>query len=402
MASSSNLIQAMSAITLEDEEEGGIVLGGTDVADEEAVPHGFNNKLCLVGRFIIEGIVDFQAMQHTLASLWKPGKGVHVKEIETNLYVFQFFHEIDLKRVVEGSPWSFNRKTLIIARMKEGEIPREVKLNALDLWVQIYDLRIGFMTEKVLKEIGNYVGTYIESCSSNFTGAWRDYMRIRVKIDLDKPLKRKMKIRKTGADWFWVNFKYENVPTFCFICGHLGHSEKFCGKLFDIPEEEITKPYGVWMRAPLRKQTRLVGSRWLRNDTLSDQNTATNDAGNLRTTMNQAPRNQEVVVTDGINQGDKESQNKEIGGNQANLKKQNPVEIGNISNTEKGGVTVVENKKRRTNYGLDADNEMGQRTELMTGYEEEEIQEMDHDVNCPNNSKNGPEASSVKGARLGQ
>lgn len=118
------------------------------------------------GRFIIEGVVDFQEMQHTLASLWKPGKGVHVKEIETNLYVFQFFHEIDLKRVVEGSPWSFSHKVLIIARMKEGEVPTEVKLNALYLWVQIYDLRVGFMTEKVLKEIGNFFGIYIDSCSS--------------------------------------------------------------------------------------------------------------------------------------------------------------------------------------------------------------------------------------------
>lgn len=104
MASTSKLIQAMNDITLEDEEEGGMVLGGTDVNEDAVISHGFNNKLCLVGRFIVEGAVDFQAMQNTLASLWKPGKGVHIKEIETNLYVFQFFHEIDLKRVVEGSP----------------------------------------------------------------------------------------------------------------------------------------------------------------------------------------------------------------------------------------------------------------------------------------------------------
>lgn len=82
-------------------------------------------------------------MQHTLASLWNSGWGVHIKEIGTNMYVIQFFHEINLKRVIEGSPWSFNRKALIIDRMKEGEVPRGVKLNSIDLWVQIYDLRAG-------------------------------------------------------------------------------------------------------------------------------------------------------------------------------------------------------------------------------------------------------------------
>lgn len=69
-------------------------------------------------------------------------------------------------------------------------------------------------------------------------------MRIRVTIDLSKPLKRRMKVKKSGSVWVWITFKYENVPTFCFICGLLGHSEKFCNKLFDTPEEDIVKPYG--------------------------------------------------------------------------------------------------------------------------------------------------------------
>lgn len=30
----------------------------------------FDVKLCIVGRFINEGVVDFTAMEQTLASLW--------------------------------------------------------------------------------------------------------------------------------------------------------------------------------------------------------------------------------------------------------------------------------------------------------------------------------------------
>lgn len=59
---------------------------------------------------------------------------------------------------------------------------------------------------------------------------------IRVKIDITKPLKRRMKLRKAGGEWIWITFKYENVPMFCFICGIIGHSEKFCNTLFDTPE----------------------------------------------------------------------------------------------------------------------------------------------------------------------
>lgn len=110
--------------------------------------------------------------------------------------------------------------------MKEGDISRSVNLNKIYLWVQIYDLRPGLMTERILREVGIYIGEYIESCPTNFSGMWREYMRIRVKIDLSTPLKRRMKVRRTGSDWLWITLKYENVLTFCFICGLIGHSEK--------------------------------------------------------------------------------------------------------------------------------------------------------------------------------
>lgn len=123
----------------------------------------------------------------------------------------------------------------------KGNNPRCAQLDSLDLWVQIHELPVGCMLERIIKEMGNFIGTYIESCSKNFNGGWKEYMRQRVRIDLEKPLKRKMKIRKSGNDCQWIVFKYENVPTFCLICGALGHSEKFCIKLFDTPENEITK-----------------------------------------------------------------------------------------------------------------------------------------------------------------
>lgn len=87
------------------------------------------------------------------------------------------------------------------------------------------------MTEKIITEIDNYIRTFVESCSTNFTDVWTKYMRVRVSVKINKPLKRKMKVRKSGAEWFWITFKYENFPTFYFICGIMGHSDKFYSRL---------------------------------------------------------------------------------------------------------------------------------------------------------------------------
>lgn len=189
MEGSSSLIQSMSVISLEEEEEGVLCIEGTNEDIGAFQEQGFDPKLCVVGRFISEGKVDFLAMQHTLAALWKPGRGVFIKELDMNLYIFQFYHELDVKRVLEGCPWSFNRRALVMNRLKEGENPRCVDLNSLELWVQVHDLRAGYMSEKILQGIGNYIGKYAHGCPNNFSGVWRDYMRIRVSIHLDKPLK---------------------------------------------------------------------------------------------------------------------------------------------------------------------------------------------------------------------
>ena len=63
----------------------------------------------------------------------------------------------------------------------------------------MYDVPVGFMSERVAKHIGDYIGQYILSDPNNFSGGWRAYMRVRVLFDVHFPLKRKMKIKKPGG-----------------------------------------------------------------------------------------------------------------------------------------------------------------------------------------------------------
>lgn len=252
--------EGIAMIRLKDEEEGGLMYDGTmeDTVSEIDI------RWCLVGKFLTESSIDFQAMQDKMASLWRPGRGVYVKELETNRYIFQFYHEIDIRRVIEGSPWTFGRHQLVIERLKPGDDPRSIALNSLDLWVQLHGMNPGYMSQRVVQDVGNYIGSFVESDSNNFMNVWRDYLRVRVSVPLDRPLKRRMKLRKNEKEWCWVNFKYEGVPTFCFICGLMGHGEKFCEKLFEMPVENIEKPYGIWMRAEPKRKNHTIGAKWLR------------------------------------------------------------------------------------------------------------------------------------------
>ncbi|KAJ9189518.1 hypothetical protein P3X46_000801 [Hevea brasiliensis] len=168
-------------------------------------------------------------MKNTLADLWRPGRGMFVKEIEKGLFLFRFFHIVDMNRVWDGGPWSFNNHLLILHRMAEEEVPGGVPLYYAEFRVRVYDLPSDLITQVMAKHIGDYVG--------------RKYMRIRVKIDVRKPLKRWKKLQKPDGSQMVFHFKYERLPIFCFLCGRLGHNDRYCEQLFIAGEGVVDRPW---------------------------------------------------------------------------------------------------------------------------------------------------------------
>uniref|UniRef100_A0A803Q9H0 Zinc knuckle CX2CX4HX4C domain-containing protein n=1 Tax=Cannabis sativa TaxID=3483 RepID=A0A803Q9H0_CANSA len=166
---------------------------------------------------------------------------------------------------MEGSPWTFDRVPLIFERLKIGENPRLVVLNKLEFWVQIHNLTTGFMSERVVRDLGNFVGTFVKSDPNNFIGVWRDYLWVRIKLDITRPLRRKKKLEKQGSVVCYAHFKYEDLPTFCFICGILGHSDRSFERLFDTPRDQIKNLFSLEMKALPRRKNYAIGAKWLRS-----------------------------------------------------------------------------------------------------------------------------------------
>lgn len=71
--------------------------------DLEVEEEGVDTRWALVGRFLSNIPFDFNVMKNMMAGLWQPGKGMYVKELGNNWYLFQMGHEIDISRVIEGS-----------------------------------------------------------------------------------------------------------------------------------------------------------------------------------------------------------------------------------------------------------------------------------------------------------
>lgn len=82
---------------------------------------------------------------------------------------------------------------LILGVIKEGENPPEILLFNVSFSVQIHNLPMGFMSERVGQNIGNYLGKFLEYNEKNFVNSRRPFMHICVLIDVRKPLKKSIK-----------------------------------------------------------------------------------------------------------------------------------------------------------------------------------------------------------------
>jgi hypothetical protein len=82
-----------------------------------------------------------------------------------------------------------------------------------------------------------------------------NYVRLRVMIDVRKPLMRFVSLAVEGEGRKRLAVKYEKIPFFCKRCGLLGHNHEECG---DGDWESKDLQYGDWMLAIRRNSAQTV------------------------------------------------------------------------------------------------------------------------------------------------
>ncbi|XP_019190338.1 PREDICTED: uncharacterized protein LOC109184755 [Ipomoea nil] len=255
-----DLTSLCANLTLADVDDEGIAirLPNVPIAEPER-----ESEFFAVGRLVMTKLVKFGFFQDTMAAIWQPAMGVTMQQIQSQRYLIRFYHEADLVRILSDGPWSFEQSLLIMRRVMPGEDPEVVPLDLADFWVQIHSLPTGLRSAVVVSAIGSFLGTLVMVDERNFDGTMRTYYRVRVTIDATKPLKKQMKLKKDNGVWVLVDFRYERLPTFCFVCGIIGHGDRVCPKIVQGVDLANGKPYGAWLRAGARRTVPSVGQRWV-------------------------------------------------------------------------------------------------------------------------------------------
>lgn len=333
----------MASLDIEEEENESFVF---DEADED---ESNRYELCLIGRFLTEKTINMRAMKSKMADVWKPTMGISIKELEQGIYLFQFFHKEDMLWVTKGGPWMFDNAMLAIEAVGAYEDPVKVPLWHVNIWIQIHDLPMGFMTEAVGKQLGNFFGKFLEYDSKNNTSIWRECMRVKIKFDVRKPLKRKKKIVKKDGKEFTVTCKYERLGEFCFLCGLVTHTDRFCRKFIDRRGSEGEKEWGLWLKAPPRRAAGQNQSRWLRDEGDESWETKISGETNSRDSRDKGNSNGSKQMFKGSNSRSLVIKESRAGNAEAKLAgfTTNSNSLYGLMDEENIGLKIDERKRRR-------------------------------------------------------
>ncbi|KAH6779278.1 hypothetical protein C2S52_010515 [Perilla frutescens var. hirtella] len=183
------------------------------------------------------------------------------REIESNLFSFQFNSKRDMDKVLSIEPWHFNKQVLILCKVKSEVQPSAMVLNTIPFWIRIYDIPLVGHDRDTMKQIGSKLGEFMEIDEATLGGLSRSVC-IKVRINLEAPLKRGIKIHMDQSSLKWLPVKYERLFSFCYEYGKLGHLMKDCGlaedRDFEEKQDEESLPFGDWLRASPMKQVRVV------------------------------------------------------------------------------------------------------------------------------------------------
>jgi hypothetical protein len=204
---------------------------------------------CLVGKIWMGRTVNEEAFKTVLSRIWRTIGGVIFKELDDNIWLFEFEDGDDMRRVLDSRPWSYDRQMLVLTEFDGTVTASQIGFSHSPFWVQIHDMPLLCMTKGIGMKIWESMGQLIEVDLAGKGAGWGRCLRIRVEIDLSQPLEKGRALKLDGKS-HWVTFKYDKLPMFCFECGRIIHGDKGCPiqRLLRRNATNDAKAWGVWLR----------------------------------------------------------------------------------------------------------------------------------------------------------
>ncbi|KAL5803418.1 hypothetical protein ACOSQ4_031723 [Xanthoceras sorbifolium] len=217
------ILRLCEALSLSEEDGSVLDITGDVQADGiRSVEH------CLVGKIFSRKKVNREAFCGTIEQIWGTVGRVEIEMVGDNVFVFHFQSLEDKAMVWSRAPWHFDKNLIVLEKPVGPGAISQLKFKFSEFWIHIYNIPLACMNCKVARLIAEEVGTIVDFPIDS-KDLWGKFLRIKVSIDITKPLKRGIRMRLENFDtMITALIKYERLPDFCYGCGFIAHSFREC------------------------------------------------------------------------------------------------------------------------------------------------------------------------------
>ncbi|KAL0008463.1 hypothetical protein SO802_009965 [Lithocarpus litseifolius] len=104
------------------------------LTEPEGVEHDLSSTdviegFAIVAKFFTKRRINLEAVAKTLKSAWKIDSDFEVRDLGDNKAIFLFEDEVDMKRVLMNSPWSFDKYLLAIHKLGDDEQIKNIRFD---------------------------------------------------------------------------------------------------------------------------------------------------------------------------------------------------------------------------------------------------------------------------------
>uniref|UniRef100_A0A803P8W5 Reverse transcriptase domain-containing protein n=1 Tax=Cannabis sativa TaxID=3483 RepID=A0A803P8W5_CANSA len=207
-----------------------------DLSSENSAPKFFLVACCLSNAFNPKNFIK------KMGEFWsnKCRFPVEVSEMHSDLFLLTIGCAGDKMRIQNGEPWHYlNHIILLHSPIHLQNVSRN-DFTKVQFWVQIHRLPFLSKSRALAMKVGEWIGEYIDVYEDSLHEGWGSFIRIRVWIDVSLPLMRgKLVTLPKVCDEHLLEFRYENLPIFCFHYGRIGHPFDKCSGFLELVDTGV-------------------------------------------------------------------------------------------------------------------------------------------------------------------
>ncbi|XP_020250145.1 uncharacterized protein LOC109827551 [Asparagus officinalis] len=170
----------------------------------------------------------YSHLKGCVGRLWKVNCSLEIFSRENGFFFFKFGSSEEMNRVLNGGPWLFDGRLIILKQWSENIGLERDLLTTEPVWIRFPSLHLKLWSTNIIGRIASTVGIPIYIDQATASGERLAYARCFVEISSKAKLPNSVRMDLGNGEWLETKVEYEWVPPKCSKCLVFGHVEYQC------------------------------------------------------------------------------------------------------------------------------------------------------------------------------